>query len=80
MTAGLENARGAMNMTICESRKMHHHNAEAHVLSQIVDAILEAESALERASIDEWKQILTDSCRRRKKTDAPDFSALGFTC
>ena len=68
-------------MTNKENRTMKRRpNAETHILGQIVDAILEAETVLEQASVDEWKRVLMDSCRRRKDSDSTGYSAIAFTC
>ena len=40
---------------------------EQIVLDTIIDAILDRESDLVLASPDQWKKILTDSCRRQKE-------------
>ena len=52
-------------------------NREAHILSQIVDAMLETAADLRDATVDDWTRILADACRRHKRT--ADISAAA-TC
>ena len=40
---------------------------EVRILSQIVDAIVEAAGELQTASAEDWSSILVDSCRRKKR-------------
>jgi len=40
---------------------------ETRILSQIVDAIMEAAGDLQSAPAEDWAAILVDSCRRRKR-------------
>lgn len=43
-------------------------NIEDNLLTAIVDAILDAESYLQDATTNEWRQILRASCRKHKNT------------
>lgn len=50
---------------------------ERDVLKSIVDAMLAAEQQLCDASVQEWKRVLTDSCRKQKRSDG---GTLATTC
>lgn len=39
-------------------------------LAQIIDAMLAVETDLQDTTVDQWSQILLDSCRRRKREAA----------
>ena len=52
-------------------------NSERAILNRIVDAMLEAEDKLSVASVQEWTQVLTASCRSRKRQDG---DTLATTC
>ena len=52
-------------------------DAERDILDRIVDAMLEAEDKLYNASVQEWTQVLTASCRSRKRQDG---DTLATTC
>ncbi len=52
-------------------------STERDILDRIVDAMLEAEDKLCTASVQEWKQVLTASCRSRKRQDG---DTLATTC
>jgi hypothetical protein len=54
-------------------------DAETHILGQIVDAMLAAESVLQNATPQEWEQILVASCRRQKRTEDRRNVALTAT-
>ena len=64
-----------------EKRKeapMRYHSSETmrsaereHIrLAQIIDAMLAVETDLQAATVEQWSQILLDSCRRRKREAA----------
>ena len=40
------------------------------MLSAIVDAMLESQAELEDATLDQWEQILFESCRKQKQRQA----------
>ena len=63
-------------MTMTRNRKSTSQRAnDSHVLSQIVEAMLEAEAALQTATVDEWQGILVASCRRQKRdSDGHQFA------
>ncbi len=45
-------------------------NRENRRLAQIIDAMLEVETQLQDTTVEQWSQILLDSCRRRKREAA----------
>ena len=62
-----------------EERKTHPHH-EARALDQIVDAMLDVESSLENATVEEWSRILTAACRRQKMGHAARQFAMASPC
>ena len=55
-------------------------DAEAHVLNRIVDAILDAETLLQNATVEEWRRQLIVSCRRQKQVAGAGQARLAETC
>lgn len=64
-----------MDKKSTRSQSFYGERNEARILSQIVDAILEASGELQSASGDDWSSILVDSCRRKKRCVAAATSA-----
>jgi hypothetical protein len=54
--------------------------SEANILSRIVDAMLDVQSELEDASVDQWTRTLVASCRRQKRRNGEADVALASTC
>jgi hypothetical protein len=55
-------------------------NAEADILSQIVDAMLAAESDLLDASEEQWSRTLVASCRQQKQLARDNRLSMASTC
>ena len=51
-------------------------DVEAEILCCIVDAMLESEVELHEASVEQWRKILLDSCRRGKERVASRQAGL----
>ncbi len=53
---------------------------ETNVLAHIVDAMLEAQSDLHDATIDEWTRALVESCRRQKQQADGSAGVMASSC
>jgi hypothetical protein len=67
-------------MDCTRTRKADRASLEKDILSQIVDAILAAESELVDASEEQWNRALVASCRRQKQRAHDDRSSMVSTC
>ena len=53
---------------------------EAIILDRIVDAMLDAKADLEQASVDQWADVLVQSCRKQRFGDRPEEGSLATAC
>ena len=53
---------------------------EEIILDRIVDAMLDAQADLEIASVDQWMDVLVQSCRKRRFGERPEEGSLATAC
>jgi len=56
------------------------HDTQSNILSCIVDAMLDAESDLRDATVEQWTRTLVQSCRRQKQLYADHDVSIASTC
>jgi hypothetical protein len=59
---------------------MRNLDTDDNVLAQIVEAMLEVQSELEDASVEDWSRTLVASCRRQKRRLADSGLSMASTC
>jgi hypothetical protein len=55
-------------------------DAEANILSRIVDAMLAVQDDLQTATVEQWTRTVVNSCRRQKQMTGDGRATMAASC